>query len=99
LTILEIGVSQGGSLQMWKRFFGPYCTIIGIDINERHKKHEEDRIHIRIGDQSDIKFLDSIIEEFGVPDIVIDDGSHVMEHVTKSFQHLYPKLPKNGIYI
>ena len=73
---------------MWKRFFGPYCTIIGIDINERHKKHEEDRIHIRIGDQSDIKFLDSIIEEFGVPDIVIDDGSHIMEHVIKSFQYL-----------
>lgn len=99
LTILEIGVSQGGSLQMWRRFFGPYSTIIGIDINERHKKHEEDGIHIRIGDQSNKKFLNSIIKEFGIPDIIIDDGSHEMEHVIKSFQYLYPKLPKNGIYI
>ena len=99
LTILEIGVSQGGSLQMWKRFFGPYSTIIGIDINKRHKKHEGERIHVRIGDQSDKKFLDEIIKEFGAPDVVIDDGSHIMKHVIKSFRYLYPKISKNGVYI
>ena len=101
VTILEIGVSQGGSLQMWKRFFGPYSTIIGIDINPRHKKHEKisERIHVRVGDQSDEIFLDGIIKEFGSPDIVIDDGSHLMKDITKSFHYLYPKLSKNGSYI
>ena len=99
LTIFEIGVSQGGSLQMWKRFFGPYSTIIGIDVSERTKKHEEERIHVRIGDQSDEKFLDGIIKEFGTPDVVIDDGSHIMKHVTKSFRYLYPRISKNGVYI
>ena len=99
LTVLEIGVSQGGSLQMWERFFGPHSTIIGIDINERHKKHESKRIHIRIGSQSDKKFLNEIINEFGAPDVIIDDGSHMMKDITESFRYLYPKLSKNGVYI
>lgn len=84
---------------MWQRFFGPLATIVGIDINPDCAKHEELGIHVRIGDQSDPKFLDSIISEFGQPDIVVDDGSHMMNHITKSFQHLYPKLSKNGLYV
>ena len=28
LTFLEIGVSRGGSLQMWQRYFGPMAKII-----------------------------------------------------------------------
>jgi hypothetical protein len=84
---------------MWSRFFGPLATIVGIDINPSCKDHEADGIHVRIGDQSDPKFLQDIIDEFGIPDIVLDDGSHRMEHILASFQYLYPKLPKNGLYI
>ncbi len=99
ITFLEIGVNQGGSLQMWSRFFGPLATIVGIDINPSCKQHEGDGIQVRIGDQSDPKFLGEIIDEFGLPDIVLDDGSHRMDHILSSFQFLYPKLPKNGLYI
>jgi hypothetical protein len=98
-TVLEIGVFKGGSLDMWRRFFGPMTTIIGIDIAIDCKAYEKEGIKIRIGDQTDIKFLDSIIDEFGVPDIVIDDGSHQMDHIQATFCHLYPKISKNGIYI
>jgi cephalosporin hydroxylase len=99
ITFLEIGVSKGGSLQMWSRFFGPLATIVGIDIDPSCKQHEGDGIHVRIGDQSDPKFLEEIINEFGLPDIVLDDGSHRMDHILASFQFLYQKLPKNGLYI
>lgn len=99
ITVLEIGVFKGGSLQMWKRFFGPMATIVGIDINPECKKFEEDSIHIRIGDQSDTEFLSELVEEFGEFDIVIDDGSHQMEHIQKTFNYLYPRISKNGIYI
>jgi len=53
LTFIEIGVSGGGSLQMWRRYFGPYARIVGIDIDPNCQQHEEDGIFIRIGDQSD----------------------------------------------
>ena len=99
MTFLEIGVSKGGSLQMWQRYFGPLAQIIGIDINPECKKHESLGIFIRIGDQSDPEFLQSIIEEFGIPDIVLDDISHQMADILNSFNFLYPMILKNGIYL
>jgi hypothetical protein len=99
VTFLEIGVFQGGSLQMWQRFFGPMAKIIGIDIEPSCKNHESPGIFIRIGDQSDPQFLQSIIDEFGTPDIVLDDGSHRMEHIISSFEFLYPRMHKNSIYM
>jgi hypothetical protein len=56
-------------------------------------------VYIRIGDQSDTKFLQSIIDEFGVPDIVLDDGSHQQHHVNSTFEFLYPKMGKNSVYM
>ena len=88
LTFLEIGVAGGGSLQMWQRFFGPLARIIGIDINPKCVEHSAPGIFVRIGDQSDPKFLKEIIEEFGVPDIILDDGSHKMHHYSCRFSIL-----------
>jgi hypothetical protein len=99
VTFWEIGVAQGGSAQMWKRYFGPFAKIIGIDINPECKNHEEDGIKIFIGDQTDTAFLQSVIDEYGPPDVVLDDGSHVMEHVYATFDFLYDKVSKNGVYM
>jgi len=99
VTLLEIGVYKGGSLQMWQRYLGPFAKIVGIDIDEKCKAYEGPGIQVRIGDQKDERFLQSVIDEFGMPDIVVDDGSHKMDDVSSSFQFLYPKLPKNGVYL
>ena len=98
IFVLEIGVAGGGSAQMWNRFFGPRAKVVGIDIDPKCAEHEHFGVSVRIGDQSDPIFLQKIIDEFGYPDIVIDDGSHRMEHVLATFQFLYPKVPKNGVY-
>jgi len=99
VTIIEIGVFKGGSLEMFAEYLGPLATVVGVDIDEGCKKHETDFVKIRIGDQSDTKFLESLIEEFGPPDIVIDDGSHQMHDLRKTFDYLYPRVSKNGLYI
>lgn len=99
LTFLEIGCGLGGSLQMWRRYLGPHAQIVGIDIRPECAEFEEDQIAIRIGDQADSGFLNSVIEEFGEPDIVLDDGSHVMEHVVSSFEFLYPRTSASGVYM
>lgn len=99
MTFLEIGCGQGGSLQMWKRYFGPFAQIVGIDINENCKEYEEDQIAVRIGDQKDINFLSSVLEEFGTPDVILDDGSHVMEDITVTFRHLYSRTASTGVYM
>ena len=99
LTFLEIGVAQGGSLQMWQRYFGSRAIIIGIDISPECKKHESPGIYIRTGDQSDHGFLQELVDEFGVPDIVLDDGSHYMDHMFSTFSFFYPRMHKNAIYM
>lgn len=99
ITFIEIGCGLGGSLPMWKRYFGPHAQIIGIDIDPECKKFEEDQIEVYIGQQQDCTFLQSLLDEVGTPDIVLDDGSHIMSHITASFQFLYPRMLKNGIYM
>lgn len=99
VVLVEIGLGKGGSLQMWKRFLGPHARIIGVDIVRNTLTYSEDQVDIRIGDQSDATFLAGIVDEFGAPDIVIDDGSHIMSHIQASFAALYPKLSRSGVYM
>jgi SAM-dependent methyltransferase len=99
LLFVEIGCGQGGSLQMWKRYFGPHARIVGIDVKPSCRKYQEDMIDIRIGSQSDCAFLQSILDEFGTPDIVLDDGSHRMSDVVETFGYLYPRTAPDGVYV
>ena len=98
VLFVEIGCGNGGSLQMWKRYFGPHALIVGIDINPACRNFEEDQIKVRIGSQSDTNFLAGLIEEFGTPNIVLDDGSHRMSDVVTTFQYLYPRTAADGVY-
>jgi cephalosporin hydroxylase len=81
---------------MWRRYF-PRALIVGLDYFDK-AAHEERRIRIFRGDQSDADVLHRIVHEIGRPDIVIDDGSHVNSHVIKSFEVLFPLLAANGLY-
>jgi hypothetical protein len=84
---------------MWKHYFGPAAQIVSIDIREECRKFEDEQVAVRIGDQSDPVFLESIVHEFGYPDIVLDDGSHVTAHVNASFDFLYPSMPREALYM
>lgn len=99
VVMIEIGCGQGGSLQMWKRYLGPHARIIGIDIDPTCTEFAEDQIEIRIGDQADPAFLAAVVDELGAPDIVLDDGSHVMPDVRASFDALDPLVERNGVYL
>lgn len=99
MVFWEVGVYQGGSLQMWQRYFGPNAIIVGIDINPECKQHEGPGRPVRIGSQTDTAFLASVIEEFGPPDVVLDDASHHMQPTWDLFEFVYPQVPKNGVYM
>jgi hypothetical protein len=99
VTFIEIGCGLGGSLQMWKQYFGPHARIVGIDVNPECKRYTEDQIEIHIGPQQETKFLQYVLDRVGTPDIVLDDGSHVMSHIAATFNFFYPKMLKNGVYV
>src|SRR6476620_2469000 len=88
--VLEIGVSNGGSLQMWKEYFGDQARIYGVDINPHCKSLEEERVQIYIGDQTDHSFLSQLKVEIPRIDILIDDGGHFARQQINSFVALYP---------
>lgn len=99
ITIVEIGVYHGGSLQMWKNYFGRKARIIGIDIEPKSKKFEEKNIEIFIGDQEDKDFLKKIKKKIGPIDILIDDGGHTMKQQINTFEALYDSVVDGGIYL
>lgn len=99
VTVLEIGVHWGGSLELWRTYFGERATIVGVDIVEDCKAHEGDRIHVRIGDQSDREFLGSLVDEFGPFDVVMDDGGHTMAQQITTFEVLYSHVKIGGVYM
>jgi len=99
IVIVEIGVYQGGSLQMWKSYFGEQASIYGIDINPNCKRFEEQNIKIFIGSQSDRKFLRSLKSKIPKIDILIDDGGHSMEQQKIAFEELYSHIKPKGIYL
>ena len=102
INLVEIGVggyadnSGGNSLRMWKQFFRS-GKIVGIDIEDK-TRFRESRIDIRQCDQTDAQTLRLLSEEYGGFDIIVDDGSHINDHVVKTFQILFPLLRPNGIY-
>jgi hypothetical protein len=89
-TLLEIGLWRGGSLRMWRKYFGPSATIVGMDIDPACSAHERDGFRIFIGDQANAGFLAKVKDEVGRFDIVIDDGGHTMSQQIASFEALYP---------
>ncbi len=97
--VVEFGVSQGGSLQMWKNYFGPNAKIFGIDINPHCKKLEEEQIEIFIGDQEDRRFLKSLAEKIPRIDILIDDGGHTMKQQINTYEELFSHIEKDGVYL
>jgi trans-aconitate methyltransferase len=96
-NLLEIGIGQGPSLRMWHWFF-PHAEITGIDINPACLRYAGPRVTVAIGSQIDPAFLDAVCER-APPEIILDDGSHVYEHMIFSFEHLFPKLAPGGIYV
>lgn len=99
VKMLEIGVFKGGSMQMWQDFFGTNAQIVGVDIDERCKSYEKDNVHICIGSQADSNFLTEVSNKFGPFDIILDDGSHIMNHQIITFETLFPLLKNGGIYM
>ena len=97
IIFVEVGVLNGESLQMWKKYFHPDSRIIGIDFNPECKKFERDGVEIFIGDQSDENFWDNIYNKIGKVDILLDDGGHTnTQQIITTIKSL-PNINNDGI--
>ena len=98
LTVVEIGVKDGGSLFIWKKLF-PHAKIIGIDLNIECKKFEKDGFIIEIGDQSSREFWKDFFYKHQNVDIIIDDGGHTNTQQINTAISCIPFIKDGGILV
>lgn len=101
VTLLEVGIQNGGSLEIWEKYFSNASAILGCDINQRCENiaYASNKLHLVIGDANQPQILKKI---FGIApefDIIIDDGSHTSSDIINTFCNLFPRLKHSGLYI
>lgn len=101
INILEIGVQNGGSLEVSAKYFDLAKNIVGVDINEdcRRLTFEDTRVSVIIGDATHSNVEEKITKISEQYDIIVDDGSHTSSDIIKTFYRYFPKLSEGGIYI
>lgn len=98
-SVLEIGVNRGCSLRMWQEFF-PNAMITGLDIDSNYSIKDQ-RIQCFQADQGDSHSLQNALQKAQAHpfDLIIDDGSHDMNHQVTSLNTLVEFLSPSGIYV
>ena len=89
ITLVEVVIGNGGSLFMWRNYFGKKAKIIGVELNPKAKKLEQNGFDIFIGDQSTPIFWKNFYKKVGKIDILIDDGGHTnLQQITTLMESL-----------
>ncbi len=99
VTVVEVGVYGGGSLPMWRHYFGQGCRVHGVDIQEQCKAYEDSQTTIHIGDQADRAFWKRFRQSVPDVDVLIDDGGHQPEQQMVTLEEMLPHLRPGGVYI
>ncbi len=99
ITFVEVGILNGGSLSMWRDYFGSKARIIGIDLNPATKKFEKDGFEIFIGDQEKKEFWDFFFKKVGKIDILLDDGGHTNNQQIVTTQNCIKNINDDGLLI
>ena len=99
ITFVEIGIFSGGSLFMWRNFFGRKAKIIGIELNPEAKKFEKYGFKIEIGNQSSKEFWKKFFLKYGKVDIILDDGGHTNYQQIITANNCIPKIKDDGMLV
>ena len=98
-TFVEIGVLHGGSLFMWRDYFGDAARIIGVDLSPDARKFEKFGFEIFVGDQADPIFWEDFFSRVGSVDVVIDDGGHTNRQQIVTLKSTIPNIRDGGLLI
>ena len=104
VSLLEIGVNHGGSLEMWKKYFSQY-TLMGVDLAENPIKDKpyieslttDPNITLKFGRSSTDPAVAKEVKN-GTFDFIIDDGSHEYDVQVETFKVWAKKVKKGGVY-
>lgn len=99
VVFVEVGVLNGGSLFMWREYFGPQARIIGVDLNPAAKRWESEGFEIHIGSQSDPNFWKTFFTQIGDIDVLLDDGGHTNAQQIVTTAMALPHVRNGGLVV
>lgn len=101
ISLLEIGIQNGGSLEIWAKYFNTAEKLIGCDINPdcAQLQFDDERIALVVANANTDVAQQQIYNLSPVFDIIIDDGSHHSGDIVASFARYFPSLNEGGIFI
>ena len=99
LRLLEVGVQNGGSLELWRKFLPEGSEICGLDIDPRVSSREfESHVRVYVADATDAERVEEVLGS-ATFDVIIDDASHVCSDVCRTFELLFRHLAPGGRYV
>ncbi|WP_304641376.1 glycosyltransferase [Pseudomonas sp.] len=101
VRLLEIGVQNGGSLELWSQYFKQAERLVGCDINPDCSvlRYDDPRISVVVGDANSDVAEAEITGHSDNFDLIIDDGSHTSSDIVKSFARYFPYLREGGLFV
>ena len=101
ISLVEVGVQNGGSLEIWAKYFPSAAAIVGCDIDERcgALAFDDPRICVVVGPVNTTRTARAILARANPFDVFIDDGSHRSPDVILSFCNYFPFLRPGGLYL
>ena len=99
MSLLEIGVYSGGSLELWRQYFGERCRIYGVDLQGACKVYENEYTRIFVGDQADPGFWRGFARDVPSVDVLIDDGGHRVEQQIATLEAMLPRIRPGGVFL
>ncbi len=101
VRLLEIGIQNGGSLEIWAQYFEQASSLVGCDINPdcAGLRYDDPCISVVVGDANLEMIQASILELSPEFDIIVDDGSHTSSDIVRSFANYFPKLVEGGVFV
>lgn len=101
ISLLEIGIQNGGSLDIWANYFAPGSTLIGCDINPDCAALVYDNPHISfiLGDANAPAVVRQVLQRAPVFDLIIDDGSHTSSDIVNTFTLYFQHLAEGGMFV
>ena len=100
IKLFEIGIENGGSLEIFSKYFSNAELLLGCDIQPKCGEllYDKSNIKVIVGGVNEEKTKSEIIKHSKF-DIIIDDGSHGSADIVKAFCNYFNYLKDDGLFI
>jgi hypothetical protein len=101
IDFVEVGVQNGGSLEIWAKFFPNALSLTGCDVDPRCAAlaFDDPRIGVVVGAVNTKEAAKGLLERAPFFDVFIDDGSHVSRDIVMTFRNYFPRVKPGGLFL